>query len=72
MRYFTHCIYCWLQVRDKDFLKPDDSLGVLEIPVKELLRATTNGARGVLEGWFELQKTKRGKIELKLQYQPYE
>ncbi len=80
---------CWLgalQVWDRDWVKPDDFLGELEIPVKELLTKVTNGRRGVVEGWFDLKPGSRGllgmlgggskektagRIELKIQFCSY-
>jgi hypothetical protein len=75
-----------VQVWDRDWVKPDDFLGELEIPVKELLTKVTNGRRGVVEGWFDLKPGSRGllgmlgggskdktagRIELKIQFCSY-
>jgi hypothetical protein len=65
------------KVRDRDFLKPDDELGRVELPLARLAETVTAGARGLAEGWFDLSRPGRGaaggrgRIELRVQYRGY-
>jgi hypothetical protein len=68
------------QVKDHDFLKPDDELGRVEIPIKELVQRVSGGTRGLWEGWWELgppaglghsQRKARGRLEMRVQYRGY-
>jgi hypothetical protein len=75
-----------LQVWDRDYLKPDDLLGFVELPVTAMLTWTQGGGRGWRDGWWRLQPKgskgwgKRGRqkqqegagrIELKVKFRPY-
>jgi hypothetical protein len=62
-----------MQVKDHDFfLKPDDFLGQVVVPVKELVAwVGPGGRRGVQAGWWQLGSVERGAIELALEYKAY-
>ncbi len=72
------------QARDHDFVKPDDRLGELRLPMRRVLASVQRGARGLLEGWFPLQPVGgvlgaganedggAGEIALRIEFRAYE
>jgi len=72
------------QVMDRDFLKPDDELGRVELPLTELVTQVTQGTRGLMDGWFTLRGRRgaddgfgrqgkgRGRVEMRVQYRGYQ
>ncbi|KIY92950.1 hypothetical protein MNEG_15014, partial [Monoraphidium neglectum] len=63
-------------VRDRDYLKPDDDLGRVELPIKEVVSTVKGGTRGLVEGWYDLTGRGAGKnpgrVELRVQYRGYQ
>lgn len=70
------------QVWDRDYLKPDDLIGYVELPVQAMLTWTQGGGRGWRDGWWRLKKKggmfghkkddgTAGRIEMKVRYRPY-
>ncbi len=52
---------------DRDFLKPDDYLGGLSLPVRAVLEGSNSGGpRGTVTGWFRLHAVSQGEVELRL------
>jgi hypothetical protein len=62
-------------------LKPDDELGRVELPIKELVAHVQAGARGLWDGWWELgppggpgrgRGKAPGRMEMRVQYRGYQ
>jgi hypothetical protein len=67
------------QIKDRDFLKPDDELGRVELPMTKLVGQVTGDTRGLMDGWFDLGGRggggggkKRGRVEIRVQYRGYQ
>ena len=63
---------CILQVKDRDWLKPDDHLGKVELPVKDLMAwVAEDGSRAKQDGWWQLGGVSKGLINMQLQFKGY-
>ncbi len=68
-----------VQVWDRDYLKPDDLLGSVELPVSSIVNWSQAGSRAWRDGWWLLKPSRRragrgsgaGRIEMKVRYRPY-
>ena len=66
-----HCRrrFALLQVWDRDFLKPDDFLGGLKLPVRAVMEGRgPGGTAGSLAGWFRLEGARSGEVELRVRF----
>jgi hypothetical protein len=58
-----------VQVWDRDFLKPDDYLGGVRLPVRAVMEGRgCGGTLGSCTGWFRLQGAKSGEVELRVRF----